>query len=140
MIALGDAAIDRIVGGGLCLLTAIRSAEGWESAAVAGAVARGDFSANVLGAAREFARRCRRVAGRPACLSCLEPLTAATLDVIFLLCRARPDADEFLPAGFCRACAGEKSVGAFDELARAALEDALGCDLREIVLAPAGRA
>lgn len=62
-----DAAIDRILGGGgICFLTTIRAAEGWDAAgAIVSALARGDcWSANVLIAGREFARRCRRVATR----------------------------------------------------------------------------
>jgi hypothetical protein len=136
------AAVDRILGAGTCFLTKIHTAEGWDAAgAIASALARGDcWSANVLIAGREFARRCRRVAGCPTCLGCHAPLTASSLATIFLLCRARPDADEFLPAAFCRACTKEKSAGTIDELALAAIEDLIGRDLHEIVLSPAGRA
>ena len=137
------AAIDRILGGGgICFLTTIRAVDGRDAAgAIASALDRGDcWSANVLIAGREFARRCCRVAGCPICLGCRAPLTASSLATIFLLCRARSDADEFLPAGFCRACTGEKSTGAIDDLALAAIADLIGRDLREIVLSPAGRA
>ena len=138
-----DAAVDRILGGGgSCFLTTIRAAEGWDAgSAIASALDRGDcWSANVLIAGREFARRCCRVATRPLCLGCRTPLTLRTLATVFLLCAARHDADEFLPAGFCGACAGGKDGGAVDAAALAAFQSILGRDLREIVSSPAGRA